>query len=117
MRIVFASANKNKIREIGALVPDEFSIAGLTDIGINGEITEPGTTIKENSFLKADFVRKFLDQKNLELPVFADDSGLEVEALQGAPGVYSARYAGIPRNDQANNEKLLEELKNVTSRN
>jgi XTP/dITP diphosphohydrolase len=116
MKIIFASANKNKIKEIKALLPESFELLGLEDIGITEDIPEPGTTIKENSFLKAEYVLDFLKQKNETVAVFADDSGLEVEALDSAPGVYSARYAGIPKNDANNNKKLLEELKLVTDR-
>jgi XTP/dITP diphosphohydrolase len=117
MNIVFASANKNKISEIRALLPDFFNVLGLSDIGITEEIPEPGTTIRENSFLKADYVVNFLKQKNFgPVLVFADDSGLEVEALNNAPGVFSARYAGEPRNDFTNNQKLLSELDHVTKR-
>jgi XTP/dITP diphosphohydrolase len=114
MQLIFASSNKNKIKEISAILPPHIKLSGLSDVGITEEIPEPGTTIKENSFLKAKFVRDFLKEKNVS--VFADDSGLEVETLNGAPGVYSARYAGIPKNDEANNKKLLEELKNKTNR-
>jgi XTP/dITP diphosphohydrolase len=116
MKIIFASANKNKIKEIKALLPKSFEVLGLADIGITEDIPEPGTTIKENSFLKAQYVLDFLKSKNETVAVFADDSGLEVEALNSAPGVYSARYAGIPKNDSNNNKKLLEELKLVTDR-
>jgi XTP/dITP diphosphohydrolase len=116
MKIIFASANKNKIKEIKALLPESFELLGLEDIGITEEIPEPGTSIKENSFLKAQYVLHFFKNKNETVAVFADDSGLEVEALDSAPGVYSARYAGIPKNDTNNNKKLLEELKLVTDR-
>jgi XTP/dITP diphosphohydrolase len=116
MKIIFASANKNKIKEIKALLPESFELLGLEDIGITEDIPEPGTTIKENSFLKAQYVLHFFKNKNETVAVFADDSGLEVEALDSAPGVYSARYAGIPKNDTNNNKKLLEELKLVTDR-
>lgn len=114
MKIIFASANKNKIKEIKALLPANFEVLGLEDIDITEDIPEPGTSIKENSFLKAQYVLDFLKQK--DVAVFADDSGLEVLALKNAPGVYSARYAGTPKNDEANNKKLLEELKLVTDR-
>jgi len=117
MTLVFASANKNKIREINALIPQNISVIGIEDIGIAEEIPEPGATIKENSLLKAAYVSDFLKAKNEAMPVFADDSGLEVEALNNAPGVYSARYAGIPKSDAANNTKLLEALSAQTSRN
>jgi XTP/dITP diphosphohydrolase len=116
MKIIFASANKNKIKEIKALLPESFELLGLEDIGITEDIPEPGTSIKENSFLKAQYVLHFFKNKNETVAVFADDSGLEVEALDSAPGVYSARYAGIPKNDTNNNKKLLEELKLVTDR-
>jgi XTP/dITP diphosphohydrolase len=115
MNLIFASANKNKIREVGAMLPATFVVKGLEDIGITNEIPENGSTIRENSFLKAKYVTGFLDGKNLAA-VFADDSGLEVESLNGAPGVYSARYAGVPKNDEANNQKLLTDLKDVTQR-
>ena len=95
-------------------MPVNIVLQGLQDVGITQEIPEPGTTIKENSFLKANYVIDFLKDKNCS--VFADDSGLEVEALNNAPGVYSARYAGIPKNDEANNKKLLQELNAKTNR-
>lgn len=116
MKLIFASANKNKIKEIKALLPETIEILGLADIGITEDIPEPGTTIKENSFLKSQYVLDFLKQKNQKAAVFSDDSGLEVLALNNAPGVYSARYAGVPKNDANNNKKLLEELKLVTDR-
>lgn len=116
MELVFASSNKNKIKEINALLHGSFTVKGLEDIGITGEIPETGATIKENAYLKAKFVHDFLKSQNKTIPVFADDSGLEVNVLNGAPGVFSARYAGTPKSDQANNKKLLEELKLVTLR-
>jgi XTP/dITP diphosphohydrolase len=115
MNLIFASSNKNKIREIKALLPSTIILSGLEDVGITHEIPEPGTTIKENSFLKAKYVIDFLKENN-NVSVFADDSGLEVEVLNGTPGVYSARYAGVPKNDVANNKKLLDELKAATNR-
>ena len=118
MNLVFASANKNKIKEIKAMLPSNFVLLGLEDVGITEEIPESGTTIKENSFLKAKYVIDYLKKNNPDkaASVFSDDSGLEVEALHGAPGVYSARYAGTPKNDEANNKKLLSELKSATNR-
>jgi XTP/dITP diphosphohydrolase len=117
MTLVFASSNVGKIKEIKAIVPENVSVYGLTDIGVEKEIPETGSTIKENSFLKASYVSEFLLKKNKIMPVFADDSGLEVEVLNNAPGVYSARYAGIPKNDDANNKKLLHELGSEHKRN
>lgn len=117
MQLVFASSNHNKIREINEILPATFNVIGLKDIGITEEIPEPGATIKENSFLKASYVANFLKNKgSVNTAVFADDSGLEVEALGKAPGVHSARYAGIPRSDENNNLKLLKELQQVTLR-
>ncbi len=130
MKLVFASANKNKIKEIKTLLPANITLLGLEEIGITAEIPEPGTTIKENSFLKAKYVQDFLSDKNSclsgsQVSVFADDSGLEVEALNGEPGVYSARYAGFDhslghggreKNDEANNKKLLHELRPAKNR-
>ena len=116
MKLIFASANKNKINEIKTLLPQEFDLLGLEDIGITNDIPETGTTIKQNSLLKAQYVLNFLKEKKQNFSVFSDDSGLEVLSLNNSPGVYSARYAGVPKNDEANNKKLLEELKLVTNR-
>lgn len=115
--LVFASANPNKIEEIGAMLPKGYVLKGLRESGIHEDIPEPGHTIRENSYLKAAYVANFFKTNGLPLlPVFADDSGLEVEALNGAPGVYSARYAGQPKNDAENNKKLLQEMQQHTQR-
>ena len=116
MHIVFASANKNKIQEISALIPSTYKLLSLEDIGITEDIPETGLTIKDNSEIKARYVAEVLIKKKLPWAVIADDSGLEVEALNGEPGVYSARYAGIQKNDTANNKKLLDELAKYTNR-
>ncbi|MDI1354140.1 MAG: RdgB/HAM1 family non-canonical purine NTP pyrophosphatase [bacterium] len=116
MKILFASSNKNKIREINSLLAGRHTVLGLEEAGITVEIPETGSTLHENSFLKAKFVLEHFGEKSFADAVFADDSGLEVEALNGAPGVFSARYAGIPKNDVSNNIKLLEELKWTTNR-
>ena len=116
MHIVFASANKNKIQEISALIPSTYKLLSLEDIGITEDIPETGLTIKDNSEIKARYVAEVLITKKLPWAVIADDSGLEVEALNGEPGVYSARYAGMQKNDTANNKKLLDELANFTNR-
>lgn len=114
--LIFASANPHKIKEVNALLSGIHHVIGLTDIGITQDIPETGNTIPENSYLKARFVADYLTQRGDNWAVFADDSGLEVEALDNAPGVFSARYAGVPKNDEANNRKLLEALKQVTRR-
>lgn len=111
MKIVFASNNKNKIKEIQQLVPSEIQIVSLEDIGCNIDIPETADTIEGNAILKADYITK-----HYNYPCFADDSGLEVDALNGAPGVYSARYAGEPKDDDKNIEKLLAALKNKINR-
>lgn len=117
MQLIFASANANKIKEISALLPASFTLGGLKDVGIDYDIPEPGQTIRENSYLKASHVLEVLkSQDKGQLAVFADDSGLEVEALDGAPGVYSARYAGVPKDDGKNNLKLLEALRHAANR-
>ena len=116
MHIVFASANKSKIQEISALIPSTYKLVSLEDIGITEDIPETGLTIKDNSEIKARYVAEVLIKKKLPWTVIADDSGLEVEALNGEPGVYSARYAGMQKNDTANNKKLLDELANFTNR-
>jgi len=111
MQLVFASNNKNKIQEIQALVPTDFQILSLEDIGCFEEIPETADTIEGNAILKANYVTD-----NYGYPCFADDTGLEVDALLGAPGVYSARYAGEQKNAEDNMNKLLHELGYITNR-
>lgn len=98
-------------------MPAGIELFGLEDVGIYEEIPETGSTIKENSYLKAKYVADKIHSQNKDFAVFADDSGLEVEALNNAPGVYSARYAGTPKNESANNEKLLNALAGKNNRN
>ena len=105
MTLVFASSNKNKIKEITLLMPTSIVIKGLDDIGCTTDIPETSEFIEGNAVLKANFVKE-----NYQLDCFADDTGLEVNALNGAPGVYSARYAGDHCNSEDNIDKLLEEL-------
>lgn len=111
MELIFASHNENKVSEIRAVLPKEIKILSLNDIGFHDEIEENGHTLEENSKIKAETIYK-LSGKN----VFADDTGLFVEALNGAPGVYSARYAGTG-NPADNIIKLLDELKSKSNRN
>ncbi len=112
MKLVFASNNKNKIQEIQALVPSDFQILSLEDIGCHEEIPETADTIEGNAILKANYVTS-----NYGYDCFADDTGLEVDALNGAPGVYSARYAGEQKDANDNMDKLLQELKDNSNRN
>jgi XTP/dITP diphosphohydrolase len=116
MQIVFASNNEHKRSEISAIMADKWQILSLEDVGFKGEIPETGKTIKENSEMKAQFVRDFLLEQGLDYAVFADDSGLEVAALSGAPGVDSAMYAGKHGDHAANNKKLLAALYQITNR-
>lgn len=111
MKLVFASNNKNKIKEIQQLVPASIEIVSLQDIGCTEDIPETATTIEGNAILKANYVTEKYGYN-----CFADDSGLEVDVLNGEPGVYSARYAGEPKNDVNNMNKLLLNLKDKTNR-
>ena len=106
MKIVFATNNRNKLAEIRSIFGDRFEIVSLKDIGCDVDIPETGTTLEENAMQKARYI-----YDNYGLSVFADDTGLEVDALGGAPGIYSARYAGGAGHDsEANMTKLLAEL-------
>ncbi|RZJ31335.1 MAG: non-canonical purine NTP diphosphatase [Flavobacterium sp.] len=112
MKLVFASNNKHKIAEIQAMLPRSIEILSLEDIGCDTDIPETSDTIEGNAILKADYVTK-----NFGYDCFADDTGLEVEALDGAPGVYSARYAGDQKDSDDNIDKLLLELSGKDNRN
>ncbi|WGK93665.1 MULTISPECIES: non-canonical purine NTP diphosphatase [Flavobacterium] len=111
MQLVFASNNKNKIKEIQLLVPASIQILSLEDIGCTEDIAETADTIEGNAILKANYVTE-----KYGYDCFADDSGLEVDALNGEPGVFSARYAGEPKNDENNIAKLLTNLKDVKNK-
>jgi XTP/dITP diphosphohydrolase len=106
---VLASGNKHKIKEIADMLP-EFDVVGYKDLGFDEEIVEDGTTFYENALIKAKTVSDALN-----LPALADDSGICVDALNGEPGIYSARYAG-DGDDEHNNQLLLNNLKNQTNR-
>ena len=105
MKIVFATANAGKLREAAEVLGPDFEIVSLAQAGITEEIPETGKTLQENSLQKAQYLFE-----RTGLPCFADDTGLEVDALGGAPGIYSARYAGPNHDHQANMDKLLKEL-------
>lgn len=111
MKLVFASNNTHKIAEISAMLPKSIELVGLQDIGCYVDIPETAETIEGNAQLKANYVTQ-----HYGLPCFADDTGLEVEALNGAPGVHSARFAGEQKNALDNMNKLLFELDNKASR-
>lgn len=111
MKICFATNNSKKIQEVKAALGDSIEILSLQDIGCMVELPETGDTLEHNAFEKARYVFE-----NYGVNCFADDTGLEVEALNGAPGVYSGRYAGEPRSDERNIRLLLENLSNHTNR-
>lgn len=111
MKIVFATHNNNKLIEVQSQLGDKFKILSLNDIECHDEIPETADTIKGNAILKADYVTK-----HFKLNCFADDTGLEVEILDGEPGVYSARYAGEQKNSEDNIDKLLLNLENKQNR-
>lgn len=114
LKIVLASRNAHKIREIkeilSAAAGRELEILSLDDIGVSGDIEENGTSFEENAKIKASL------PASMGYIGIADDSGLAVDALGGEPGIYSARYAGEPCNDQNNNDKLLRNMDGITDR-
>lgn len=111
MRLVFASNNKNKIAEIQQLVGTQFEIVSLEEIGCFEEIPETATTIEGNAILKANYVTQ-----KYGFPCFADDTGLEIETLNGEPGVYSARYAGEEKSADNNMDLVLQKLNGAFNR-
>lgn len=118
MRLVFASNNAHKLSEVREIMPTGVEVLSLHEIGFEREIEETGTTLEVNSMIKAEAVWTFISEKRKEGiekidGVFADDTGLEIDALHGAPGVYTARWAGEPA---ANRRKALQELANETNR-
>ena len=109
--IIFATNNEHKIKEIQSLVGSDFTIITLEQAGINIDIPEPHDTLQENAYEKAITIENITKQN-----CFSEDTGLEIEALNGEPGVKSARYAGGDRNFQANIDKVLEKLNGSTNR-
>lgn len=111
MQLVFATNNLNKVKEVQSLIPQHIKLLSLKDIGCFEDIPETQNTIEGNAIQKAEYI-----QSKYGYNCFADDTGLEVKALNGAPGVYSARYAGEHKNANDNMNKLLFELKNENQR-
>lgn len=111
MKIIFASNNKNKVQEIQNQVPKSIQIVTLEEIGCTEDIAETGTTLEENAIIKANYVTE-----KYGLPCFADDTGLEIEALNGEPGVFSARYAGEDKDAHKNMDLVLQKLSSVNNR-
>ena len=111
MKLVFATNNKHKLEEVRSMLSARFKLVGLEEIGCREEIEETEATLEGNAKIKSDFI-----SQRYQLDCFADDTGLEVEALNGAPGVYSARYAGEDASFKDNMDKLLSELHGETNR-
>ena len=111
MQLIFATHNKNKLKEVKDLIPSTITLQSLDDINFKNEIEETSATIEGNALLKAQTI-----YKQTGINCFADDSGLLVDALNGAPGVYSARYAGAQKNNEDNLQKLLFDLRNIETR-
>ncbi len=108
MKLIFATHNQHKVEELKKIVPQGIQLLSLEDINCREEIEETGATLEENAKIKADFVKY-----KYGLDCFADDSGLEIEALGGAPGVFSARYAGDSKNNADNIQKIWRELEGL----
>ncbi len=111
-KIVFATNNAHKLEEIRAILGEDFQVLGLSDIGCNEDIPETADTLEGNAEIKARYVKE-----HYGYDCFADDTGLEVEALDGAPGVYSARYAGPGHDSAANVALLMKNLAGESNRN
>ena len=111
MKLVFATNNLNKLAEVKKMLPKNIELLSLNDIQCFDDIEETATTLDGNAKIKADHITN-----KFNLNCFADDTGLEVESLNGAPGVYSARYAGEPSNSENNMQKLLTELNGKENR-
>ncbi len=111
MKLVFATNNPHKLKEIQPLLGNQITLLSLNDIGHKNDLPEEQETLEGNAFQKAKYV-----YDHYGLNCFADDTGLEVEAINGLPGVYSARYSGEAKNPQANIDKLLKELNGKTNR-
>ena len=111
MKLVFATNNLHKLKEVQEMLSDSIEVLSLKDIGCFEDVEETESTLEGNAKLKADYITE-----KYGFDCFADDTGLEVEALDGKPGVYSARYAGAHGNAEKNMEKLLNELQNKSNR-
>ena len=109
--LIFATNNPHKLREIQYLLGDNFKLISLKDLDFLEDIPETGDTLEKNASQKANFIYKLFNRD-----VFADDTGLEIDALKGKPGVHSARYAGQEKNSAANTKRVIYELKNVRNR-
>ncbi|MGO2294391.1 non-canonical purine NTP diphosphatase [Psychroflexus halocasei] len=111
MKLIFATHNANKLKEVSEMMPEQYELVSLTDLGYHDDIEETSDTIEGNAQIKAETIAK-----HFGMPCFADDTGLEVDALNGEPGVRSARYASEEKSDEANRQKLLKELNSKNNR-
>src|SRR6201996_950479 len=111
LQLVFATNNRHKLEEVAAKINGEIQLLTLEDIGCKGDIEETGSTFEENASIKSRYI-----YDKYHLNCFGDDSGLEIDALNGEPGVYSARYAGEHGNHAANIQKVLENMKAASNR-
>lgn len=110
-KFVFATNNAHKLEEVTAILGDKIELLSMKDIHCHADISETADTLEGNALLKARYIFE-----NYNMDCFADDTGLEVEALNGAPGVYSARYAGDAHNSEANMRKLLQDMEGIENR-
>ena len=110
-KLVFATNNKNKRDEVARMLAGKYEVLTLEDIGCTTDIVEDAETLEGNALIKAQYV-----WKNFQLDCFADDTGLEIEVLNGAPGVITARYAGEAKDNSANMEKVLSNLAGANNR-
>ncbi|MBK5202893.1 MAG: non-canonical purine NTP diphosphatase [Prolixibacteraceae bacterium] len=111
MKLVFATNNCNKLKELQSNLGDTIDVVSLKDIGCNVDIPETGSTLEENAYIKSSYV-----YNHYGLNCFADDTGFEIDSLNGVPGVYSARYAGENKNSDDNMKKVLQKLKGQKNR-
>ena len=110
-KFVFATNNAHKLEEVSTILGSKIELLSMKDINCNVDIPETADTLEGNALIKAKYIFN-----NYHLDCFADDTGLEVEALNGAPGIYSARYAGDAHNSEANMQKLLSDLEGIENR-
>lgn len=111
MKLIFSTHNPNKAKEIAAQLPSNIELVTLTDLNWHEEIPETGRTLEENARIKSTFVAE-----QFKLNCFSDDTGLEIEALNGQPGVFSARYSGVDKDSEANMDLVLDKLENQSNR-
>lgn len=110
-KLVFATNNQNKLREARAILQDKVDVIGLADINCHDDIPETADTLEGNALIKAKYI-----YEHFHIDCFSDDTGLEIDSLNGEPGVYSARYAGVDKDSESNMKKVLEKMNNIDNR-